>query len=180
MGLTTVLMVLGMLAFLPALFCAAAAFDVARGHPRGREFFASLGMLQRRLAADDAPLWAEALGAILGLGLTLRSTCHLLAAVIGRHGLELVDNDVGLGSSVASLRSEPAADCCGRVFSVLLGSALYLALHPPTVVVPGPEMATGGVQVWLMANIIVLVSDPLQMLTHMTQTHIDRPTRGEA
>ncbi len=178
MGLTTALGVLGMLAFLPALFCAAAAVDVARGHPQGREFFASLGVAQDRLSADDAPLWAEALGFVFGPALTLRSACHLLAAVVGQHDPRLVDSDVTLGNSVASLRDEPGADLNGRVFSVLLGVALYVALQPASVAVPGPELATAAVQVWLTANIMVLVSDPLQMLMYMTQPQT--PTRGDA
>jgi len=180
MGLATVLFLIGYVFSVPALFCAAAAADVARGNPRGREFFEGLGAAQARLSADDAPLWAEALGTILGPGLVLRSACHVLAAFIGRHDPTLVDNDVALGSSVASLRSEPLADFSGRMFSALVGAGVYVALQPSALLMPGPEVATLAVRVWLTANILVLVTDPLQMLINMTQTHIDRPTRGDA
>jgi len=51
-------------------------------------------------------------------------------------------------------------------------------LQPASVAVPGPELATAAVQVWLTANVLVLVSDPLQMLMYMTQPQT--PTRGDA
>lgn len=80
--------------------------------------------------ADDAPVWAKVLGAVLAFGLTLRGGAHVWTVLIGGAVLdEGLDprtdkQDVRLASPVYSLRGHPL-DIAARFVSVALGVALW-------------------------------------------------------
>jgi hypothetical protein len=160
-------MLVGFLAFIPALFGLAWAFDSLRGHPRADAFKQDVQAMQRRLGAPDAPAWAEAVGMVLGLGLTHRSACHLLAAVIAGADLELADNDVSAASPVLALRKDWRGAMAGRVLAVGVGGAAWLTLAPLSMQFPGPAWATVLGRGYVVAQLGVLLADPLFQLKPM-------------
>lgn len=115
---------------------------------------------------DDAPLWAEVLGAIVPFGLLFRAASHVLVAQL--HGLDgnLAPTDVSAANAVAAVRDgdEQQADFNGRVGAFLVGLVLWWVFVPGT----GPALSVEAgralaelVRAYVALNILVLFVDPV-------------------
>jgi hypothetical protein len=114
--------------------------------------FKTLREVNDRLSADDAPLWAEALGLILVLGFYLRDLAHIIAALAANEHPELRDNDVSMKSPVEALDGEPLADMSGRLLAVGMGvGVVWMAM----------ESSRLPVQAYLLSNALVPLTDIL-------------------
>jgi len=122
------------------------------------------GVRQRLGGSDDAPLWAEAIGAVVPFGLLSRGACHVLVA--RAHGLDgtIAGRDVAAGNAVAAIRDgdEREADLNGRVASVLVGLVLWWSYLPgagPTLAVDASHALAGIAQAYMTLNVAVLFGD---------------------
>lgn len=169
-----------LLLFLPGLYASAYLIDWVRfGEQPESEVVNALIIANRRLSPDDAPLWAEVLGVLLGLGLTARSGCHVAAAAAAGLDRELVDVDVTAGNTVAAVRdAEWQVDVGGRVVSVCAAVVLWPAVDPLTVSYGGPAWVVTGAQAFVIANIAVLASDPVLFLANRTRLNAGTQTHG--
>lgn len=132
-----------------------------------------------RFGTDDAPLWAEVLGAVLAPGLFIRAAVHVWLAIAADAVRDehvdphLAGRDITLASPVQGLRGH-RVDPAARVVTAVAAFAAWSA-WPPSLI--------GGVAgVWLGANWLVALSDPLQYgllwgrRLYRTQTTPDRQT----
>lgn len=112
-----------------------------------------------QFGTDDARLWAEVLGAVLVLGLFLRASVHVFAAIAADEHLpegcdpHLAGTDISLRSPIVGLdghRLDPGV----RVVTAVVGIGAWALLVP----VPRPSAL---VEYWLMLNLAVPIADPL-------------------
>lgn len=146
---------------LVALYGAAWAVDRLRGvRPEWRPL-ETLRALEERHAPDDAPLWAEVVGGLLAPGLFVRSGLHVFAALLARADPHVVDNDVTAGNVVGALRDELHADLGARVLALAAGVTLWLLFDPLSMPFGGPAWVAPVGRGFVVANLAVLVGDPL-------------------
>ena len=131
----------------------------------------TLSEMNERLSSDDASLGAELLGMILALGFFGRDQCHVGAALVAGMPPQLASHDVHLGNAVEAARGgDPAVDLGGRLLSLLLGMAVWLMVDPLAVTVESGRLVTAVLQIWLIANIGVMLTDPLAYIAFRQQT----------
>lgn len=133
-----------------------------------------------QFGTDDARLWAEVLGAVLALGLFIRASVHVYAALAAESVLpegcdpHLARADISLRSPIVGLdghRLEPEV----RVVTALIGIGAWAVLIP----VPRPIAI---VDYWLMLNLAVPIADPLAYVvllvveSYRSPTNTDRST----
>jgi hypothetical protein len=159
---------------LVGLFGLAVAID----RVRGVESTALRQLRESDLGADDAPLWAEAVGAVLAVGLTARAGCHVWMAIIGGEDPSLAGSDVTPANAVGACRGPEvvAVDVAGRLFALALGVTMWLLLRPLSMPIDANPALTMLVRLFAVANLGVLLTDPLGLGVHRVAQRRNRST----
>lgn len=110
--------------------------------------------------ADDAPIWAEALGTILAIGLIVRAGAHVWAAVLADIDPTVDEMDVRMGNVVLAARSSLRVDAVGRHLAAVFGVVAWV-LFDPLGMTAGSAIATGALRAFVVANLAVLLGDPV-------------------
>lgn len=133
----------------------------------------SLRQVDDQLGADDAPLWVEALGAVLVIGLLYRDAIHIFTALAADISPELDDHDVTLESPVVALRGH-RFERGARVGACLFGVGAWMLLVDGAA---RPAWATAFVS----ANTAVLIGDPIAwaLARARAMMHRDATTRSQ-
>lgn len=129
-----------------------------------------------RFGTDDARVWAEVLGVILAPGLFIRAAVHVWLALAADAVREehvdphLAARDITLASPIKGVRDH-RVDPAARIVTAVAGLAVWSSWPPATL--------GGVVGLWLGANWLVALSDPLQYVALRFKAYrvaTDRPT----
>ena len=110
--------------------------------------------------ADDAPLWAEVLGTVLAVGLIVRAGSHVWAAILAGVNPTVDEMDVRASNVVLAARNNLRVDAVGRHLAAVFG-VLAWVLFDPFSMTAGSELATLTLHALVVANLAVLLGDPV-------------------
>lgn len=110
--------------------------------------------------ADDAPLWAEVLGTVLAVGLIVRAGSHVWAAILAGVNPTVDEMDVRASNVVLAARNNLRVDAVGRHLAAVFG-VLAWVLFDPFSMTAGSELATLTLRALVVANLAVLLGDPV-------------------
>lgn len=119
---------------------------------------ADLRELNDRLSTDDAPLWAEVLGAVLAPTIALRGGVHAVTALVGaRVTGEAIDphtagHGLTLASPIRGLRGH-RLDRVARYLTAVIGVGGLAWVHFPAIAQPVPRA-------YVALNCVALAADP--------------------
>ena len=131
-------------------------YDLTERFTSAREY---LSELNHRLTNTGAPWWGSWLASVVGFGLYLRDTTHVLVALASDRPPQLRDHDITARSPVESLDDHPRVDAVARVAVFSLGVACLGAAGN----------AERPLFLWfLVANAMVLLADPLLFVASLT------------
>jgi hypothetical protein len=166
------MVILWPLAALVALYASAYAVDRVRGVQPEWTPVSDVRTFLADKEADDAPWWADLLGAVFAIGLFVRSGCHVYSALIAGADPHVADNDVTLVNTVLALRQDSRADLGARILSLFAGVEAWLMFDPQSLgaMIDGPATVQVAVPAFVAANIAVLLADPLLFAVYRLRT----------
>jgi len=108
--------------------------------------------------SPDVPIHIEYLGHLLAVGLTARSLCHIVTALMADREPNLSDRGLTISSPVLDLREHPVQDLSARLLTFALSMFFITALSGNLTYTGWKDWLIAG---YLAANVGVLFYDPV-------------------